>query len=87
MAFRRRSVKDVDLQAYRDFHAQQQKARQQAGDLPGEKFDWPDSTSILDDNTTTDSNNIYGNQSEQKVDEDLYGSSPQNNNADDDLYS
>lgn len=46
MAFARRSVKDVDLQAYKDFHASQQKAKQQAGDLPGEKFHWPGTVSF-----------------------------------------
>jgi len=77
MAFARRSVKDVDLQAYKDFHANQQKAKQQAtGDLPGEKFQWPESASILD--------------SDNKQDEDMYGASsaPSNSSAnnDDDLY-
>jgi len=84
MAFARRSVKDVDLQAYKDFHASQQKAKQQAGDLPGEKFHWPESSSILDDDSKPDEG-LYGGNAD-KADEDLYGASAQTN-ADDDLYS
>jgi transitional endoplasmic reticulum ATPase len=84
MAFARRSVKDVDLQAYKDFHASQQKAKQQAGDLPGEKFHWPDSSSILDDDSKKGEDNLYGAQA--GGDDDLYGSSAAQTNADDDLY-
>jgi len=90
MLFARRSVKDVDLQAYKDFHASQQKAKQQVGDLPGEKFHWPDSSSILDDEAKPD-NDIYGGGggSSVKAEEDnLYGPSGGSaTNADDDLYS
>jgi len=80
MAHARRSVKDVDLQAYKDFHANQQKAKQQAGDLPGEKFFWPDSTeNILQDeqpNTNDDIYGLYQNQdqpTQQNADDDIYG--------------
>jgi len=82
MAFARRSVKDIDLQAYKDFHANQQKAKQQAGDLPGEKFHWPDQTSVLDSENKNDDMDIYGGggaggaKEEKKVvddDSDLYG--------------
>jgi len=79
MAHARRSVKDVDLQAYKDFHANQQKAKQ-AGDLPGEKFFWPDSTeNILQDeqpNTNDDIYGLYQNQdqpTQQNADDDIYG--------------
>jgi transitional endoplasmic reticulum ATPase len=86
MAFARRSVKDVDLQAYKDFHANMQKAKQQAGDMPGEEFRFPDEENILDMNTdkTTD-NSLYGTNA---ADEDLYGSSTASGatNADEDLY-
>jgi len=80
MAFARRSVKDVDLQAYKDFHANQQKAKQQAtGDLPGEKFQWPESSSVLDsDNKQPDDDGLYGSSSlasntSANNDDDLYG--------------
>jgi len=83
MIFARRSVKDVDLQAYKDFHANQQKAKQQKGDLPGEKFQWGDSNNLLDntDQTNVD-NDMYGDstnkeqvKAENDVDADLYGDS------------
>jgi transitional endoplasmic reticulum ATPase len=82
MIFARRSVKDVDLQAYKDFHANQQKAKQQKGDLPGEKFNWGDSNNLLDntDQTNVD-NDMYGDsnkeqvKAENDVDADLYGDS------------
>jgi transitional endoplasmic reticulum ATPase len=85
MAFARRSVKDVDLQAYKDFHASQQKAKQQAGDLPGEKFHWPDSSSILDDDSKK-GEDLYGSSAQAGGDDDFYGSSAAHTNADDDLY-
>jgi len=77
MEFARRSVKDVDLQAYKDFHANQQKAKQQAGDMPGQRLVWPEDVgSILDqpdkDDLATDlygTNNAAGNAD----DDDLYG--------------
>jgi len=87
MAFARRSVKDVDLQAYKDFHASQQKAKQQAGDLPGEKFHWPESSSILDDEVKTE-DNIYGENAGNGADDDLYGGGGASDaHPDDDLYS
>lgn len=80
MAFARRSIKDVDLQAYKDFHASQQKAKQQAGDLPGEKFHWPESSSILDEVKAETGDNAKG-------DDDLYGAGASGANDDDDLYA
>jgi len=80
MAHARRSVKDVDLQAYKDFHANQQKAKQQAGELPGEKFNWPDSTeNILQDQQSNANDDIYGlyqtqdQPTQQNADDDIYG--------------
>jgi len=75
----RRSVKDVDLQAYKDFHASQQKAKQQAGDLPGEKFQWPDNSSILDDKPESGGadDGLYASNQGQAAanpDDDLYAS-------------
>jgi len=86
MAFARRSVKDVDLQAYKDFHASQQKAKQQVGDLPGEKFHWPENSSILDEESKPDED-IYGGSGVKAEEDNLYGSSSTQTNADDDLYS
>jgi len=90
MAFARRSVKEVDLQAYKDFHANQQKAKQQPGELPGEKFQWPDSASVLDSDAKLD-DGLYQNNPSAANDDDLYGNSgaavPSNNADDDaDLY-
>jgi len=84
MDFARISVKDVDLQAYKDFHASQQKAKQKAGDLPGERLQWPDNTSIIDEAKQDD---IYGNSKMEE--DDLYGASSnaQPNPDEDDLYS
>jgi hypothetical protein len=46
-----------------------------------------DSSSILDDDSKPVAGDIYGGAAEQKADDDLYGSSAQAANADDDLYS
>jgi len=77
MEMARRSVKDVDLQAYKDFHANQQKAKQQQGDMPGQKLSWPEDVgSILDQPGNDD------------LATDLYGANTAANNADDDdLYA
>lgn len=84
MSFARRSVKDVDLQAYKDFHASQQKAKQQAGSLPGEEFQWPED-SILDSDTKPSSNDdgLYSNKA---ADDDIYGNASAKKEEDDDLY-
>jgi len=88
MAFARRSVKDVDLQAYKDFHMNQQKAKQQQGDMPGEQFKWPDAVGgILETEQTAQSNSAGGGLYDD-ADGDLYGPNTGGaDNADADLYS
>jgi transitional endoplasmic reticulum ATPase len=86
MAHARRSVEEVNLQAYKDFRANQKAG--QVGGAAGEKLDWPDaSPSILDSGAQGGQSNLYG-------DDDLYGGGGEGAaapapaaNDDDDLYA
>jgi transitional endoplasmic reticulum ATPase len=77
MAFARRSVRDVDLAAYRDFHDQQQKASVQPGDVVGQALQWPKSNPLLDEGGEGEGagegdDDLYGDGGAEESD-DLYG--------------
>jgi len=83
MAHARRSVEEVNLQAYKDFRANQKQG--QVGGGSGEALDWPDANpSVLD--------NPGGEVVAHADDDDLYGpgdsgsAAPAATNDDDDLY-
>jgi len=77
MAHARRSVEEVNLQAYKDFRANQKAGA--VGGASGERLDWPDSgPSILDPTSGAggDDNDLYGPGDSAPAandDDDLYG--------------